>query len=184
MNARIALIGLSGAGKSTVAPLLAQRLGFGCIDLDEAIARVEGASAAELITSRGEEAFRELEARALRAALTEETAMPGMVVACGAGALSREANRALLRESAFVVWLVVSPEHAALRLGGPEAATRPLLRGGPLAARLRELWEARRGLYQEAAHASVETDRSSPAGVAEAIGSLWKGRRAWGSSGS
>lgn len=182
MNARIALIGLSGAGKSTVAPLLARRLGFGCTDLDEAIARAEGASAAELLTSRGEEAFRELEADALRAALTEPGATPGTVVACGAGVLSREANRALLSGSAFVVWLVVSPGHAAGRLEGPGAATRPLLRGGPLAARLGEQWEARRRLYEEAADASVETDRLTPAGVAEAVESLWKGRRAWGSS--
>ncbi len=184
MNARIALIGLSGAGKSTVAPLLAQRLGFGCTDLDEAIARAEGASAAELLTSRGEEAFRELEAGALRVALAEGSALPGLVVACGAGVLSREVNRALLRGSAFVVWLVVSPGDAARRLEGPEAGARPLLRGRPLAARLGELWEARRGLYKEASDAAVETDRLTPEGVAEAIESLWRGRRAWGSSGS
>jgi len=184
MNARIALIGLSGAGKSTVAPLLAQRLGFGCTDLDEAIARSEGASVAALITSRGEESFRELEAAALRAALVGEGAEPGQVLACGAGVLAKEGNRALLRTSAFVVWLVVSPERAAQRLEGAEASTRPLLKGGPVVGRLRELWEARRGLYEAAADASVATDRLTPAGVAETIESLWKGHRAWGSSGS
>lgn len=184
MNARIALIGLSGAGKSTVAPLLAQRLGFGWTDLDEAIARAEGAPAATIITSRGEEAFRELEAEAIRTALAEGGAPSGVVIACGAGILAREENRALLRDGAYVVWLQVAPETAARRLEGPEAATRPLLRGGPLAARLGELWEARRGLYEGAADATVETDDLTPEQVVAVIGIAWKGRRAWGSSGS
>ncbi|HKW51913.1 MAG TPA: shikimate kinase [Candidatus Eisenbacteria bacterium] len=184
MTARIALIGLSGAGKSTVAPLLAERLGFRCADLDEAIAGAEGAPVHEILTSRGEDAFRELEADALRAALEGEGAGPGVVVACGAGILAREASRALLRGRAYVVWLDVSPETAALRLQDAAASTRPLLRGGTVAERLREQWEARRPLYKEAADASVPTDRLTPAGVAEAIETLWKGRRAWGSSGS
>jgi shikimate kinase len=184
MNARIALIGLSGAGKSTVAPLLARRLGFGCTDLDEAIALAEGASVAAVLTSRGEEAFRTLEAASLRAALAEEGAKPGLVLACGAGVLAREESRVLLRGGAYVVWLVVSPEEAAKRLEGSEAGTRPLLSGGPVVARLRDLWAARRALYEEAADAVVETDGLTPAEVAEAVESLWKGRRAWGSSGS
>jgi len=200
VTARIALIGLSGAGKSTVGPLLARRLGFGCTDLDEAIARAEGTPVEAILTSRGEDAFRELEAGALRAALEEGTPRAaleadelhaaleeearGIVVACGAGVLTREENRALLRTGVYVVWLVVSPETAALRLEGPAASTRPLLRGGSVAARLRELWEARRALYEEAADASVQTDRLTPVGVAEAIETLWKGRGAWGSSGS
>jgi len=184
VTARIALIGLSGAGKSTVAPLLAERLGFGCVDLDEAVAGAEGAPVSEILTSRGEDAFRELEADALRAALEAGDASPGAVVACGAGVLTREENRALLRGRAYVVWLDVTPETAALRLEGTAASTRPLLRGGTVAARLRELWDERRALYEEAAAASVQTDRLTPAGVAEAIETLWKGRRAWGSSGS
>jgi shikimate kinase len=184
VTARIALIGLSGAGKSTVAPLLAQRLGFGCTDLDEAVARAEGAPVPEILTSRGEDAFRDLEADALRAALEEEATPRGVVVACGAGVLAREASRALLRGRATVVWLDVTPETAARRLEGAAASTRPLLRGGTVEARLRELWGARRALYEEAADASVQTDRLTPAGVAEAVEALWKGRRAWGSSGS
>ena len=182
MTARIALIGLSGAGKSTVAPLLAQRLGFGCIDLDEAVARAEGTPVAEILTLRGEDAFREIEAGALREALEGEESARGVVVACGAGILARNENRALLRSSAYVVWLTVTPETAAHRLEGSEAAARPLLRGGPVASRLRELLEARRGLYEEAANAAVETDDREPEQVAEGVRMVWKG--AWGSSGS
>jgi shikimate kinase len=181
---RIALIGLSGAGKSTVAPLLARRLGFGCTDLDEAIARAEGAPAAAILAERGEEAFRELEAAALRGALVEGPDEPGAVIACGAGAVTRAENRALLRGRAFVVWLTVAPETAARRLGGAGAAGRPLLRGGTVPARLREQWEARRALYEETAGAVVRTDDLTPEGVVEEIVIAWKGRRTWGSSGS
>ena len=177
MTARIALIGLSGAGKSTVAPLLAQRLGFAWTDLDEAIGRAGGAPAAAILTSRGEDAFRELEAGALRATLREAGAGSGVVIACGAGVLARAENRALLDEGAFVVWLVVGPETAARRLEGTAASTRPLLRGGPVGERLRDQWEERRGLYAGAADDSVQTDHLTPAGVAEAIEALWKGRR-------
>lgn len=184
MTARIALIGLSGAGKSTVAPLLAQRLGFGWTDLDEAIASAEGAPVAAILTSRGEGVFRELEADALRAALVQRTAGPGVVIACGAGVLGRAENRADLREGAFVIWLGVTPGTAARRLEGAGAATRPLLSGKPVEARLRELWEERRVLYEEAADAAVETDGLTPAGVVDVIVAAWKGRRAWGSSGS
>ncbi len=184
MTARIALIGLSGAGKSTVAPLLAQRLGFACTDLDDAMARAEGAPVAAILTSRGEDAFRELEADALRAALGEGGARPGVVIACGAGVLSRPENRSLLSEGAFVIWLAVGPETAARRLEGTAASTRPLLRGGPVEERLRDQWEERRGLYAGAADDSVQTDLLTPAGVAEAIEALWRGRRSWGSSGS
>lgn len=182
MTARIALIGLSGAGKSTVAPLLAARLGFGCTDLDEAVAGAKGVPIPEILTSRGEDVFRELEAHALRAALEADSV--GVVVACGAGVVARAENRELLSRLAYAVWLDVSPDTAALRIEDAAALTRPLLRGGTVASRLRELWEARRALYEEAADVMVRTDGLTPAGVAEAIETLWKGRREWGSSGS
>src|SRR5439155_9908686 len=180
VTARIALIGLSGAGKSTVAPLLAARLGFGCTDLDEAVAAAEGVPIPEILTSRGEAVFRELEANALRAALEADS----VVVACGAGVVARAENRELLSRLAYVVWLDVSPDTAALRLEDAAASTRPLLRGGTVASRLRDLWEVRRALYEEAADVMVRTDGLTPAGVAEASETLWKGRLGWGSSGS
>ena len=65
----IALIGLSGAGKSTVAPLLAARVGGAWIDLDRSVEETSGRAVAALIESRGEAAFRDLECEALRHAL-------------------------------------------------------------------------------------------------------------------
>lgn len=170
---RIALIGLSGAGKSTVAPLLAERLGFEWIDLDAAVERAAGESIAEILDARGEPAFRELETRALEAALSSEPEGRGLVIACGGGILGSARNRERLRESAVTIWLQVSPEAALERLGPGERAKRPLLRGTSPIASLRALLEARSALYASAAHHVIDTDRRSAGDVARSIQSLW-----------
>lgn len=167
-----------------MAPLLAKRLGFDAIDLDSLAEKETGITVSAWIESKGEPSFRDLETRTLRTALDTEAAR-GLVLACGGGVLGREENRALLRDRAFVVWLLVTPEMAARRLGDAGAAERPLLKNAPLHASLRELWEARRALYEESADAAFETGGQSPEKVAEGIEALWgfrAGRRAWGSS--
>lgn len=183
LSARIALIGLPGAGKSVVAPLLAARLGFTHVDLDLGIERGEGVTVAELIRSRGEEAFREIEAHAL-ARVLEEGGSQGLVVACGGGILGREENGERLQRMAHVIWLLVSPETAAGRMGSAERGSRPLLDGGSLVDRLRSLDEARRDAYERAAHATVDTEGRSPAEVADLAAATWRERAAWDSSAS
>ena len=183
MTARIALIGLSGAGKSTVAPLLAKRLGAEWIDLDQTVERGSGSAVAAIIETSGEAAFRDLESAALRSAL-EKAGACGLVLACGAGVLGREENRLLLRGGTFTVWLAVSPGAAAGRLEGAEALKRPLLAGGATRSRLEDHLAARGALYQDAADATVETDRRTPSEVAETIEAVWRERSGWGPSGS
>ncbi len=164
----VALIGLSGAGKSTVAPLLAARLGGGWIDLDEAVAREAGAPVAVLIRREGEAAFRAREAAALRAALGARPA--ARVLACGGGILSREENRALLAARATVVWLRVPAAVAAARLGAAGAAERPLLDGAdPAEARLAALESERGPAYGAAADLTIDTAGRTPSEVAEEI---------------
>jgi shikimate kinase len=184
---QIALIGLPGAGKSVVAPLLAERLGFAWVDLDDAIGRAAGRSAAALIRERGESAFRRVESRTLEATLSgaREGGERGLVIACGGGVVEREENRERLRRGVFVVWLIVDPVEAVERLG-PEGGDRPLLEEGPpaaLAERLQALLARRRGAYAAAASARVETGGKTPTQVAAEIGALWE-RAAWGSSAS
>jgi shikimate kinase len=177
LSARIALIGLPGAGKSAVAPLLAARLGLSHVDLDERIEREEGVTIAELIRNRGEDAFRGIEARTLARALESAE---GIVIACGGGIVGREENRERLAR-AFVVWLDVRPETAAARLGSGGRDSRPLLEGGSAIDRLRSLEGARRDLYRRSAHATVDTEGRSAAEVADLAADLW---RAWDSSAS
>ncbi|HEU4725416.1 MAG TPA: shikimate kinase [Candidatus Eisenbacteria bacterium] len=183
------LIGLPGAGKSAVAPILAARLGRRSDDLDAAIERATGRSVPDLLRSEGEAAFRSREAATLRALLTAGAAT--LVLACGGGVVVGEASRALL-ESATVIWLRVTPETAWARLGPSGAATRPLLAdrgdatevaddGGAL-SRLRALQAAREPLYEAIADVAMTTDGRAPDDVA-ALAATWL-REQWAASAS
>ena len=161
-----------------MAPLLAAKLGFTHTDLDRLIERDERTTVAGVIRSRGEEAFRALEARALAGVLEDRA--QGVVIACGGGILGRDENRERLAQ-AFVLWLLVTPETATARIGSVGRDSRPLLDGGSALDRLRSLEAARSELYRRAAHATVDTEGRSPAEVADLAAGLW---RAWDSSGS
>ncbi len=190
----MALIGLPGAGKSVVAPLLGARLGWGWEDLDLVVARAAGRTVPELLRSEGETRFREREAEALRVIL-----VPGakrLVLSCGGGVVVGAAARAHLAANATVVWLLVGPETAWARLKRDGAASRPLL-GAPTArveageaaspddpvlGRLRALQAAREPLYEEIAALSVPTDGRSPEEVAAAVEAAVRAR--WAGSAS
>ena len=162
----VALIGLPGSGKSTVAGLLAERLGWRWVDLDERIEAVTGQSIPELF-ERGEEHFRTVETEVLRGVLAVPTEV---VVATGGGIVGSEANRATLAARSTVVWLDVDVGRLLERLGS-DATDRPLLNGDDPAARLTELAEARRPLYEAAATHRVDAG-SAPTEVVEAIAVL------------
>jgi len=172
VSERVALIGLSGAGKTTVAPLVAARLGCDWIDLDREIARAAGVGpgggVGGLIRRDGEAAFRAREAETLREAL-EADRRPRLVVACGAGALSLRENRDRLRARAVTIWLRVTPGIAAERLGTAPEGDRPLLEGDVPETRLQALWEARRDAYEAAATAVVDTEGRTPDEVADRV---------------
>jgi shikimate kinase len=146
----IALIGLSGAGKSSAGRLLAARLGWPLLDTDALIAATAGRTVAQVFADSGEPHFRDLESAALRHAFT----IVPCVVSTGGGIVLRAENRALLRERAFVVWLDAPTEILVARLLAHDEA-RPLIGGGDPAARLEALRVARANLYAEVAHAHV-----------------------------
>jgi len=164
----IALIGLMGAGKTSVARVLGERLGVGVADLDGMIEAVEGCSVAELFERAGEAWFRRREGELLAEAIRSGV----RVVACGGGVVLDPERRRLLRERCRVVWLEARPETAAARLeaAGPDpASVRPLLAGQPARERLETLLRERAPLYAEAAHARVPTDGRSAEQVADAV---------------
>ncbi len=147
----LVLVGLPGAGKSTVGTAAAERLGRTFLDFDKEIERREGATISALFAERGEHYFRERER-----ALTEELRELGnMILSPGGGWIANSDVVALLRPPGRIIYLKVRPEVALKRMG-PHKATRPLLvRPDPL-GELRRLLTEREPLY-EAADWTIDT---------------------------
>jgi shikimate kinase len=161
----LALMGFMACGKSTVGELVAVRTGAPYRDLDAMIEERAGMPIAELFASRGEPAFRDLEA-----SLLTEVLAPGAIAALGGGTPLRDASWATIRERSLSVWLDV-PLPELIARAGP-AAERPLF-GGRSEAELRALLESRLPRYREADH-RVDGSRP-PEEVAEEVCRLWRG---------
>ncbi|MEU6540125.1 shikimate kinase [Streptomyces sp. NPDC047000] len=156
----VVLVGPMGVGKSTVGHLLAERLGTGFRDTDDDIVAAQGRAISDIFVEDGEAAFRALEKRAVRDALSGHDG----VLALGGGAVLDADTRALLAAHR-VVYLSMDVEEAVRRTGLNVA--RPLLAVNPR-KQWRELMEARRHLYEEVATAVVPTDGRAPEEVTRA----------------
>ena len=143
------LIGPMGAGKSSVGRRLAERFGLPCIDLDAEIERRTGASVSTIFEIEGETGFRRRESDLL----AEFTTRTGIVLATGGGAVLAPANRALLRERGFVVWLQASVEQQLQRLARDRK--RPLLDAPNRRERLEQMALERDPIYGELADCSA-----------------------------
>lgn len=161
---RVALVGMRGAGKSSVGERLAQRLGGPLVELDQRIESLAGVPLAELFALWGEERYRQLEAQALDEVLTE----PGpMVLATGGSLVTAEPTWRRVRQSARTVWLRASPERLLERVRA-QGDLRPMRgRADPL-GELRELLARRAPLYALAERV-VDTDGLGVEGVVEAV---------------
>ena len=161
MSDAIVLVGLSGAGKSSVAAAVAERLGRPLIDLDLDITARQGAPPSEIIETRGEAAFRADEAAAVALACDVD----GAVIATGGGAVIDPLNRWALWHAGVVVWLDAPDELLLARLAAHHEA-RPLLAGDAVARMASQ--RARRERFYRAA--DVRLDASAPLGeVVEAV---------------
>jgi shikimate kinase len=150
----VALVGMMGSGKSTVAAILGRLLGRRVVSLDEAIARSAGKPIAAIFAEDGEPAFRALERSAV-------ASLPAGVVAdLGGGAFCDPRSAERLLGTARVVFLDVSAREAARRIGAGE--------GRPLAASWEALLARRLPLYRRA-HLAVEVDALSPEAVARRV---------------
>jgi shikimate kinase len=139
------LVGMMGAGKSTVGRLLATELHYRFLDLDQLIEQVSGRSVSALFAEQGEAAFRALESRVLAEAATYTRT----VVATGGGVVLDRGNWGYLH-GGIVVWLDAPVAVLAGRLATGEVEKRPLLATTDLSDRLSALLEQRRALYAQA----------------------------------
>jgi shikimate kinase len=159
---RIVLTGFMGSGKSTVGPLLADRLGWRFVDADDVIEAGAGCSIPEIFAREGEAAFREREYAAI-ARLADE---PKLVLALGGGAIETAATRELLRNApnTLLVHLEVELATTLARCRGTEHL-RPILADQ---ANLAGRYQRRLPLYRTA-HFSIAVDALTPPQVVEAI---------------
>jgi len=159
---RIVLTGFMGSGKSTVGPLLAARLGWRFVDLDDAIEAEAGTSIAEIFAQHGEATFREWE----HSIIGRLAAKDALVLALGGGAIEHAATRdeLLSAPGTLLVHLEVALATTLARCSGTEHA-RPVLADQ---ANLANRYQRRLPLYR-LAHVSIPVDALTPEQVVEAI---------------
>ncbi len=155
------LIGPPGAGKSTVGPALAARLGVGFLDIDDGIEAAVGKPVSDIFVEDGEPAFRALERAAVARALA---AFPG-VLGLGGGAVLDSGTQRLLAGQR-VIYLEAGFAEIARRVGLDRP--RPLLMGNPR-TRLRELLDERLPIYERLAWLTIRTDELAPEEIADQI---------------
>ncbi len=159
----LSLVGLPGAGKSTVGRQLARRLQLPFFDSDQVIESRLGCPIRQYFEREGEDAFRDLES----VAIDDLTRQRQAILSTGGGAVLRQANREFLRERGQVVYLKSSPDELFRRLRHDR--NRPLLQVADPLARLRDLFVQRDPLYRESSHFTIETGRPSVATLVNMI---------------
>jgi shikimate kinase len=142
----IVLIGMMGAGKSSLGLRLAEAVNLPFFDADAEIEKAAAMSIAEIFEQHGEAAFRDGERRVIKRLL----AAAPMVLALGGGAFMNDETRALVQEKALSIWLDV-PLDELVRRVKKKPDKRPLLKGQNVEAKLSELMQIRAPVYQQAA---------------------------------
>ena len=164
----IFLVGLMGAGKSTIGKQLARELGKQFRDSDSEIEKRTGVNIDVIFDIEGEQGFRQRETRILKELVEER----GIVLATGGGAILAPENRQLLSDNGLIIYLKASAEHLAGRVKLDRR--RPLLQTGDKLAKIRELMTQRDPVYQQLADLVVETNNRSIPRVVREISKMIK----------
>lgn len=142
----ISLVGMPGAGKTTVGRILAEKLGMGFCDTDEEIEKIAGESPEKIIEKYGEERFREVETEVAESV----SSLRGVVIATGGGTILREKNVEKLRSCGVVIWLGRDLNLLAKN-------NRPLSKSMPIS----RLFKQREGYYVAASDKKIENDEAA-----------------------
>jgi len=163
----IVLVGMMGAGKSSIGRRLAQRLGVNFVDADAEIEAAAGMTIAEIFANYGEPDFRSGEARVIARLLDQGQ----QVLATGGGAFMNPETRAGIRQKGLSVWLKADFEVLMRRVKRRATADRPMLQGDP-AQRIRQLMSERYPVYGEADVTVVSREVSHDTIVNEIVAAL------------
>ena len=152
LKEHIFLIGFMGCGKSTNAACLAEMTGARQVEMDQMIVENEGMAIADIFKEKGEPYFRKLETELIKSFAGVEPA----VISCGGGAVLKEENVRLMKESGKIVLLTAEPETIYERV--KDSTERPVLNGNMNVSYIKDLMEKRRPKYEAAADVRVSTD--------------------------
>lgn len=167
MGRNIVLVGLMGAGKTTVGELLAKMYGLVFIDIDKAIERDAGMSISQIFATKGEKYFRELESSAILTFLNKSDS----IISTGGGAVENDENLKNLKKNGAIVYLKASPEILFKRIKNEN--NRPLLKTQNPLETLKNLLNKREKNYLQA-DIIIETDNKTKEEIAKEIGVLCK----------
>ena len=159
----ISLIGFMGSGKTSTGEILADRLNFLFIDLDNIIELGLGMPISDVFERHGEEYFRNTETMAVKKIYVNVNC----VFACGGGVIIRPENMEIIKNNSAVIFLHVSPDVAFERL--KSAQNRPLLKAPNRLNIITELMIKRDSLYRNSSDFTVETDFKNPEEAADEI---------------
>ena len=156
----IYLIGMMGAGKSTLGKSLSEKIQKPFIDLDSEIEKAAGKSITEIFDIDGEEQFRKMETKQLKR-------YSESIVACGGGIVLNNANRKFINENGIAILLLATMGELTQRLSN--SGNRPLLADDNTEEALTKLWMERQIDYLETANFTIETDGGNPEELTEKI---------------
>ena len=161
------LIGYRGSGKSTVATILADLLGWAVVDSDDEIEILAGKTISQIFAAEQEKGFRKWESTVIEGlAMLDKT-----VISLGGGAVLAETNRDRIAESGKAVWLEVSAETSHARIIGDEnsASQRPNLTQTGGIEEIEQMLAVHTPIYQSCADLVIEADSKTPSEIAAAI---------------
>jgi shikimate kinase len=165
----LVLIGYRGTGKSTVAGLLAERLGMEVVSLDQEIVRQAGRPIPAIVAEHGWPHFRDLEA----AVTARVCGRDDIIIDAGGGVILRPENVTNLRQRGTLFWLRASVPVIVARIEG--GSERPALTvGKSFTDEVADVLRERTPLYEAAAHHQVDTDSTTPEQVAAEVARLYR----------
>ena len=158
----IILTGMMGAGKTTVAHILGEKLNIKSIDIDTLIEQNEGEKISEIFSNKGEEYFRKIEKETIENIFTPTP--ENLVISLGGGALENSETREFLLNNSTVIYLKTSPKIIYERI--KNNTSRPLLCDNMSVEKITEILEKREANYQSAT-ITITTDNKTPNQIAE-----------------